>query len=64
METLKLQMDNTKNEHFENLLDEFDFLQQVTNVTERDFWTTWEFKLEDETEEDLLLSLQEDVLNN
>lgn len=64
MENLILQMDNSKNGEFENLLSEFDFLNQVHNITERDFWTTWEFKLEDESQEDLLLSLQSDVMND
>lgn len=64
METLKLQMDNSKNGQWEESLSEFDFLRQVSNITERDFWTTWEIKINNDSEEDLLLSLHSEILND
>lgn len=37
-------IDNTKAEQFENLIDEFDLLEECTNIKERDFNTIFTFE--------------------
>lgn len=56
-----ISLENELSEQFENVLNEFDFLDQVSQVRERDFMTDYIFEDITEEEEETLETLKNEL---
>ena len=56
-----ISIENHKATQFENTLEEFDFLQEVKTIRERDFMTDFIFEDLTQEEEDTLENLKNDL---